>query len=879
MTTIDRTTQSAVAHDRRRRALSYLVATLFVAVATLVRLLLDPWLGNTLPYTLFLAAIVAAAWFGRLGPSLFAVALSCLAAGWFFIPPRHSLKVSFEGIGDWLGLIVFLIVGAIVAALSESLHRARQLAVARREWLHVALNSIGDAVIATDAQGLVQMMNPVAEGLTGWTAADAAGRRLREVFRIINEQTRQPVEDPCGRVLSTGRTIGLANHTVLIARDGSERPIDDSAAPITNQAGEILGVVLVFRDATEIRRAQENAERLASIVEHSADAIIGKDLAGNITSWNAAAERLYGYTAEEALGQPISMIVPPDRQPELKNLMERLLRGERSDHVETVRVKKDGTRVDVSLTVSPIKNAYGEVIGASKIARDIGRRKAMEQALKSSEARKSAFFEAALDCIISIDHEGNVLEFNPAAERTFGYSKDAALGKELAALIIPPAMREQHRQGLARYLATGEGPVLDRRLEMTGLRAGGAELPVELTVTRLTVDGPPVFTAHLRDITDRKQLENQLRQYIADLSEADRRKNEFLAMLAHELRNPLAAIGYSMHLLSASPDQLATATEITQRQVGQLSHLIDDLLDVSRITSNKIQLRKEPLDAGVVVNRAVGSARPAIDERRHELAVDVANQEMPLFADPTRLEQVIVNLLTNAAKYTPEGGRITVQAFPENGDVVIKVRDTGVGIPPEMLTRVFELFTQVETTLDRVKGGLGIGLTVVRHLTEMHGGTVSASSQGLGKGSEFTVRLPLSTARGTPSAQPTTPAIQPGLRVLVVDDNVDTARTLSLLLKSLGCTTREVHDGVAVLDAAKSFQPDAILLDIGLPGLDGYHIARLLRQTPELAHVHLIAITGYGQQQDRQRSQEAGFDHHLVKPVQFDALLETLAAR
>jgi two-component system CheB/CheR fusion protein len=349
-------------------------------------------------------------------------------------------------------------------------------------------------------------------------------------------------------------------------------------------------------------------------------------------------------------------------------------------------------------------------------------------------------------------------------------------------------------------------------------------------------------------------------------------------MLAHELRNPLAAIGYAMQLLSGSPEQLALATEITERQVRQLTHLIDDLLDVSRITTNRIQLRKEPVDAGVLVNRAVGSARPAIEERRHRLALDVASQEMPLFADPTRVEQVIVNLLTNAAKYTPEGGDISLKAYPENGHAVIKVKDSGVGIPPDMLPRVFELFMQVDPTLDRTAGGLGIGLTVVRHLTEMHGGMVTATSEGLGKGSEFAVRLPLSAMRGAQATLAAAPSIRPGLRVMVVDDNVDTARALSLLLKKLGCTTHEVHDGPPVVEAAKSFQPDAILLDIGLPGLDGYEIARRIRQTPKLSSIRLVAVSGYGQQQDREKSREAGFDCHLVKPVQFDALLEALPA-
>jgi two-component system CheB/CheR fusion protein len=313
--------------------------------------------------------------------------------------------------------------------------------------------------------------------------------------------------------------------------------------------------------------------------------------------------------------------------------------------------------------------------------------------------------------------------------------------------------------------------------------------------------------------------------------------------------------------------------------VRQLTHLIDDLLDVSRITTNRIQLRKEPVDAGMLVGRAVGSARPAIEERKHKLAVEIAAGEMPLFADPTRIEQVIVNLLTNASKYTPEGGDIRVKAYPENEHVVIKVKDSGVGIPPEMLTRVFELFMQVDPSLDRAKGGLGIGLTVVRHLTEMHGGTVSATSEGLGNGSEFSIQLPLSTIRGAEAKPKVAPSVRSGLRVLVVEDNVDTARTLSLLLQTLGCITQEVHEGPPVIDAAKSFRPDVILLDIGLPGLDGYQIARLIRQTPELSNIRLIALTGYGQQQDRERSRDAGFDNHLVKPVHFESLIESLTTK
>jgi signal transduction histidine kinase/CheY-like chemotaxis protein len=363
-----------------------------------------------------------------------------------------------------------------------------------------------------------------------------------------------------------------------------------------------------------------------------------------------------------------------------------------------------------------------------------------------------------------------------------------------------------------------------------------------------------------------------------ELRSADRQKDDFLAMLAHELRNPLAAIEYATQLSTISPEQAANANDVIQRQVRQLARLIDDLLDVSRITRNKIELQKQTIDAAKLVQRAVGTARPILEKHKHRFEIDVAAEEMPLCADPTRIEQVIVNLLANAAKYTPQGGTISLTACPEDEQVVVKVKDTGIGIPPEMLLRVFELFTQVNPQIDRAKGGLGIGLTVVRRLTEMHGGTVSVTSEGLGKGSEFTVRLPLSKERpGEDSGNEMFGRPPHGLRVLVVEDNVDMARSLTMLLNKAGCEARVVHDGAAALEAANEFRPQVVLLDIGLPGLDGYEVARRLRADPQHSHARLIAISGYGQSQDRQRSQAAGFHHHLVKPVAFDSLLATLA--
>jgi K+-sensing histidine kinase KdpD len=363
-----------------------------------------------------------------------------------------------------------------------------------------------------------------------------------------------------------------------------------------------------------------------------------------------------------------------------------------------------------------------------------------------------------------------------------------------------------------------------------------------------------------------------------DLRGADRQKDDFLAMLAHELRNPLAAIDYATQLSSISPEQAANATQIIHRQVRHLARLIDDLLDVSRITRDKIELKKEPIDAATIVSRASGTARPIIDKHKHQFHVDVAHEEMPLLVDPTRVEQVIVNLLTNAAKYTPEGGQVSLKAYPENDEVVIKVRDSGVGIPKEMLPRVFELFTQVNPEIDRTKGGLGIGLTVVRRLTEKHGGTVSATSDGLGKGTEFIVRLPRGQSRaGTEISRRDAAGPPVGLRVLVVEDNVDTAAAMSELLTQARCEIKVSHDGPAALESANAFRPQVVLLDIGLPGLNGYEVARRLRADSRHSGVRLIAISGYGQSQDQQRSKEAGFDHHLVKPVDYKSLVALLA--
>jgi two-component system CheB/CheR fusion protein len=378
------------------------------------------------------------------------------------------------------------------------------------------------------------------------------------------------------------------------------------------------------------------------------------------------------------------------------------------------------------------------------------------------------------------------------------------------------------------------------------------------------------------DIEDQKRSEDALKQ-------ANRHKDEFLAMLAHELRNPLSPIRNAVHLLKyAGPDNamLVGARDMIDRQVTHLVRLVDDLLDISRITRGKIDLRKQPVDARTVVDRAVESVKPLIDARRHDLTVTLPHQPVMVEADATRLAQVVLNLLNNSAKYTEEGGRIWLTLEQNEKDAAIRVRDNGMGIAPELLPRIFDLFTQAERTLDRSQGGLGVGLTLVRRLVEMQGGTVMAHSEGPGHGSEFIVYIPLASHQGASQTSPASSKLSINAtrsrRVLVIDDNVDAAKSLSLLLHHLGHEVETAHDGEEALVRAMSFRPAIVFCDIGLPGMDGYEVARRLRTLTETKHAALIALTGYGQDRDRVDAGTAGFQVHLLKPISLESLQDVL---
>ena len=752
------------------------------------------------------------------------------------------------------------------------------------EWCRVTLASIGDAVITTDSNGGVTFLNPVAQSLTGWTLEEAAGQPLDSVFRIINEESRQPVESPAVRALREGVVVGLANHSLLIAKDGTKRPIDDNAAPIRNERGEVAGVVLVFRDISERRRQEQQVQDALAyadnIIATMREPFLVLDKSLRVKTANRSFYRIFHVSREDTEGHYIYELGNGQWNiPGLLRLLEGVLSN--SHPIHDFGVEHDfpaiGKKV-MLLNARRFESVDGQPDLILLAIEDITERKQAEVAVQTSEVRYRRLFQTAKDGILILDANTlKIIDANPFMTELLGYSLDEFLGKELWEIGLfgderasQAAYQELQEKGYIRYdhlpLETKDG----ERAE------------VEFVSNIYQVDHRPVAQCNIRDISERRLLEKQITEQAAALADLHRRKDEFLAMLSHELRNPLAPISNAVHLLrlqkGENPIQ-QQAREIIERQVGQLSRLVDDLLEISRITTGRVQLRQERVAVSGIVERAVESVRPLIDQHKHELTVLLSPQPIWLYADATRLEQVVVNLLNNAAKYTDEGGHIWLTVQQEDDACVLRVRDTGIGIPPELLPRIFDLFTQAARSLARSQGGLGIGLCLVHRLVEMHRGTVMAYS-ALGQGSEFVVRLPMMVS---PEAQPPLPPketaepIGPSLRVLVVDDNVDAAQSLAMLLKVSGHQVRKAHTGPTALEAALDYRPNVVLLDIGLPGMDGYEVAERIRQQPVLQNVVLVAMTGYGQDADRQRSQEVGFNAHMVKPVDFGKVLEILA--
>lgn len=631
-----------------------------------------------------------------------------------------------------------------IEALGQEVHRRKRAEEAARqqaEWLRITLSSIGDGVIVTDDSGCVVSLNPVAAALTGWGSDEAAGLHLEHVFRIVNETTRQPVANPALRAIKEGQIVGLANHTILIAKDGAHRHIDDSAAPIRDETGKVRGAILVFRDISArwlaeaaLRESETKLHLLADTIPQLAW-MARQD--GHIFWYNRRWHEYTGATPEQMQGSGWESFHDPAQLPAVKERwLDSITSGAPFDMVFPLKGADDQFRPFLT-RVNPLR-----------------------------------------------DDSGKILYW-------FGTNTD---------------------------------------------------------------------------ISEIKRMEDALRQ-------ADRRKDEFLATLAHELRNPLAPILNSLEILkmpAVDADTAGQTREMMERQVHHLMRLVNDLLDVSRVMQGKINLRQEPVELAAIVARAVDIAQPLIKTQNHELHISVPTESLWLDADAVRLTQVFANLLMNSAKYSEPNGQIWLTARRDGGQAVVSVKDSGVGIAPDMLPHVFDLFVQADPASSKAQGGLGIGLTLVKRLVEMHNGTVEAHSKGLGKGCDFVCTLALSSPDNAQITEPESdnlPQVAPAYRLLVVDDNQDAAASLAMLLRLLGNQVWIANNGLDALELAATHQPDMIFLDIGMPGMDGYEAARRLRQQAEGKDTVLAALTGWDQQAYRSRAAEVGFDHYFVKPL------------
>ena len=860
--------------DVRSLTLRYAVAIAAVGLGWFVRQALTPSIGPAaLPFITFFPAVAWAAWYGGLGPGVLAITLSSLVSAWFFTEPLHSLQVvsavPFYG---------FLVAAGLILFAFEGMHRGKRALSRTRDTLATALRSIGDGVILTDLQGNVSFLNPEAERLTGWKVEDARGRPLVEVFRIVSERTRATVENPVEKVLKEGTVVGLANHTLLIARDGTETPIDDSAAPIAEPGQNASGVVLVFRDVGEQRLAEGVRARLAAIVESSGDAIVSKSIDGTVLTWNVAAEHLFGYTAEEIVGQSILTLIPPEHRDEETVILQRLREGRGSELIETTRVTKSGRSIPVSVRISPLRNSEGEVVGASKTVRDLSPLVAMRDALAREKELLATTLESIGDAVIITDAAGMVTFLNPVAEQLTGWTRADAQDRSLTEVfnIVNETTRGEVENPALR--AMRDGVIMGLANHTVLLSRSGAECAIDDSAAPIRDGRGQIVGSVLvfRDVTVRRHLDRSLR-------EADQRKNEFLATLAHELRNPLAPIRNSialLHLSGTSDPHLREARDVIDRQVDQMSRLLDDLLDVNRLDRKKLHIRKERVALSSVIDSAFETARPGILKKEHRISVQVPD-DLVIEADPLRLSQVFANLLNNAGKYTDDGGQIAVHAVRDGDMVEISVRDNGMGITRESMPGLFEMFAQVPSSPEQRQAGLGIGLALAKGLVELHAGTIAAHSAGLGQGSVFTVRLPVLVEGQQPKpARPddTARVTAPSRRVLIADDVRDNADTLAMVLRALNHTVEVAYDGAEAVAVALQFRPEVCVFDLAMPVMNGFDACRHLRTLPEGEAIYMIAQTGWGQEEDRKRARDAGFDYHLLKPVESAALLELLAS-
>jgi PAS domain S-box-containing protein len=804
-----------------------------------------------------------------------------------------------------------------------------QAALASRRLVAI-VESSDDAIVSKDLNGVIISWNLAAERMFGYTAAEAIGQSIR----MIIPADRQGEEDMVLARIQAGQAI-THFETLRQRKDGALVAISLTVSPILDEAGRVIGASKIARDISEREQAAVASRRLAAVVESSDDAIITKDLNSIITSWNPAAERMFGYSVTEAIGQSIRILIPGELQEEEDVVLAKIRAGEKIEHYETIRQHRDGTRLSISLTVSPIRTDKGKVIGASKVARDVTERSRLLAATREHATNTEKLSEVGAVVASTLERETIIQKVTDVATElthaqfgAFFYNlTDPKSGDTYMLYTLAGAPREAfaqfpHPRATAVFAPTfhGEGPVRlddvtqDPRYGQSapyhGMPPGHLPVRSYLAVPVKGVAGNVLgglFFGHadVGVFTEQHErlalgvaawasvaLENA--RLYADANAANRMKDEFLAVLSHELRTPLNAIvGYSRLLRGnmLSGEKAARGLETLERNATWLTQIVEDVLDVSRIVSGKIRLDVQPVELPLIVDNAVATVQPAADAKGVRIQTMVDPRVGPVSGDPGRLQQVLWNLLSNAVKFTPKKGRVQVRLERVNSHVEIIVSDSGVGIRPDFLPYVFERFRQAEAGTTRKTGGLGLGLAIVRHIVEMHGGTVEASSAGEGQGSTFRVCLPLMIIQpdtaGTRREHPRTERREAltglgdlsGIHVLAIDDEEDALQLLRAVMEAAGAQVTTLNSPVTALERIAEAKPQVLVVDLGMPEIDGFELITRIRKSKDatIRDLPAAALTAFARSEDRTRALRSGFQMHLSKPVDPGELVASVA--
>jgi PAS domain S-box-containing protein len=739
------------------------------------------------------------------------------------------------------------------------------------------LGAVDQSVVTTDMTGHITSWNRFAEKLFGYKPEEVIGKLVQDVTpaTFVKEQA----EDIMQSLLQGGSWTG---EFLVQRKDGSVFPAFVTNSPIYDNQGKQIGIVGVSYDLSEQKRAEDALRKSEAQFRELANSmpqiVLQSDGKGKLVFFNERWLSYTGMTREQSLEEGVWLALHPDDvETDRARWQKSVATGERYESEYRLRAADGSYRWHLERAI-PMRDDEGKILHWFHAATDIDDFKRTQEALHTSEERQRLLIESAKDfAIFSLDLDRQVTSWNPGAEKIFGYRESEIIGQS-GDILFTPEDREkgapEREVETARTKGRAGNERWHSRKDQTRFYGSGAVTPL------LDHEGTLLgFVKIMRDLTEQKQMTEALQASEEALREADKRKDDFLAVLAHELRNPLAPIRTSLEILKRTKNKEVEteARAVIERQTNQMVRLIDDLLDISRITRGKINMQKEKVELSEVVNLAVESSRPLIEEKKQHLTVSLPQEKVVLEGDKMRLAQALLNLLNNAAKYTPSGGDITLEAEREDHHVGIHVKDTGAGIPHEKLDEIFELFTRLER--DRGQEGLGIGLNLVKQITELHGGAVEVQSPGLEQGSDFTLHLPTAEsdiqekAKDVEETEGTSSAAR---RVLVIDDYEPNRKTIARLLRLLGHDVRTAGGGEEGVEGLKTFQADVILLDLNMPGMDGFETARRIREQPALQNVMLVALTGYGQEEDVQRTKEAGFDSHLVKPVDVEKLEKVL---